>query len=376
MNSISSHSSELQSSSPLQSFSTDFDSLATKIQKTVRGFFARKSFLPRSLYPVYKNQCEFLNPSTPRAGEGKTTVYLPPDCPEIVIKETEIIQAKKRFEQNEAIRSVLRKEGLNRLIIPRSRLHKEYLIEERLPISSDARYNANLYLSSPELFDDVARQMTHLFKKAYIDYLVEKNKDDDHLIRIRYDNIPFLVREQNGMQTIDIGLIDLERSSVGDKIKCIRHKLYILSSLFPLHVSLIEEEALKNGMEIGLEEKEKMEKALFYSKCYLEKMALEHSKTQTSSYITYQDVSQRRFGDALITYLHAKWIAFQSNLPLLYRPFPYSCDLVLNDLEIKYDTEEQKGAKEIKYKKNFQMPNSSESVPTIYSVHYFPECSW
>ncbi len=379
MNGICSNSSKSENRAPLKPVSNESDLQATQIQKIIRGFLARKSFLPSSLYSLYSRQCESFDTFTPRASEGKTVEYLPRDIEQIVIKETGIPQAKGRFAQNEAIRSVVRSLGLNKLIVPRSRLYKQYLIEERLRISTDPGYNATLYLSHPELFDELARQMTRLFQNAYIDYLVEKNKDDDHLVRIRYDNIPFLVKEE-GKLSVDIGLIDLERSSVGTNLKSVSHRLYILSSLFPLHASLIEEEAERNGMKVGPEEKEKMQRAVFYAKCYLEKMAGEYSTriNPPSHYITYQDVSERRFGDALITYLHAKWVAFQHNLPLLYRAFPYSFELVLSDREIKYDAERQKGWNEAKYRKGFEIPSSSKSeqVPTLYSVRYFPECRW
>lgn len=249
------------------------DERATKIQSAIRGFLARKSFLPSSLYPSYSKRCESLDDSIPRATDGKTVVYLPLDVEKVVIKETGSAQAKKRFAQNEAMRTVVRSAGLDKFIIPRARLYKELLIEERLPISSNPGNNARLYLSSPELFDELACQMTQLFKWAYIDYLVEKNKDDDHLMRIRYDNIPFICTEKEGKPSVSIGLIDLERSSVGEKIKSVRHKIFILSSIFPLHTSIIEEESNKNGMLVEAGEKQVMTNATFYAMHYLKKTA-------------------------------------------------------------------------------------------------------
>lgn len=41
-----------------------------------------------------------------------------------------------------------------------------------------------------------------------------------------------------------------------------------------------------------------------------------------------------RFGDRLIAYIHAKWISFQEEIPLLYHPFPYSEFLALSQEEI------------------------------------------
>lgn len=378
MNVIHSQSVSKEDNYPLEGAIPNSNKEATKIQKALRGMLARKSFLALNLYPFYSKQCSSLNESIPRASEGKTVVYLPSDLPEIVIKQTGSHQAKERFFQAEKIRSVVRREGLDRLIIPRSRVYREFLIEERFKILSDPGYNASLYLSDPSLFDEVALQMTRFFKSAYIDYLVEKNKEDDHLVRIRYDNIPLLYKEKDGRPTLCIGLIDLERSSVGEKIKSLSHRLYILSSLFPLHLDLIEAEAKKNGMVIGLEEKQKMEKAAMYGKYYLEKMSKIHLSKQAPSsvYITYPDVSGRRFGDALITYLHAKWIAFEHNLPILYRPFIYSSNLSLNEREMKYDLSDTEASKEIKYKKDTRISTPSKDAVEVYSVPYFPECKW
>lgn len=47
------------------------------------------------------------------------------------------------------------------------------------------------------------------------------------------------------------------------------------------------------------------------------------------------DLSGGRFGDNLISYLHAKWISYKYHIPLLYYPFEYSSELVLSDAELK-----------------------------------------
>ena len=49
--------------------------------------------------------------------------------------------------------------------------------------------------------------------------------------------------------------------------------------------------------------------------------------------VTYPD-GGGRFGDRLIAYIHAKWIAFRDRVPLLYHPFPYSEFLVLSQEEM------------------------------------------
>ena len=43
-----------------------------------------------------------------------------------------------------------------------------------------------------------------------------------------------------------------------------------------------------------------------------------------------------RLGDQLIAYMHAKWVSYLYDIPLLYKPFHYSNDLVLDDKEELY----------------------------------------
>ena len=52
----------------------------------------------------------------------------------------------------------------------------------------------------------------------------------------------------------------------------------------------------------------------------------------SESYITYEFFGGR-FGDCLLSYLHAKWLSYKYQLPLLYKPFKYSSDLCLDAKE-------------------------------------------
>ncbi len=54
-----------------------------------------------------------------------------------------------------------------------------------------------------------------------------------------------------------------------------------------------------------------------------------------SSAVTY-DFSGGRFGDCLVSYCHAKWISYKYNIPLLYKPFTYSDQLVMHQSEMHY----------------------------------------
>ncbi len=74
----------------------------------------------------------------------------------------------------------------------------------------------------------------------------------------------------------------------------------------------------------------------------------EHSKENLELYpfnaslsptaVTYS-FSGGRLGDNLLTYLHAKWFAYQHQIPLLYRCFPYSSEFAFTAEEICLGTQ-------------------------------------
>jgi hypothetical protein len=85
--------------------------------------------------------------------------------------------------------------------------------------------------------------------------------------------------------------------------------------------------------------------------------------------VTY-NFSGGRFGDNLIAYLHAKWIAQQYHLVFLYRPFKYSDELVMDEEEIPL----QGISKPRKKVYLDQGPKEREVYhPTLYVCPYFPE---
>lgn len=77
-----------------------------------------------------------------------------------------------------------------------------------------------------------------------------------------------------------------------------------------------------------------------------------------------------RFGDNLISYLHAKWIAYKYGLPLLYRPFPYSDQLLMDNTSQRYEdfifTAQQM------FRTESDLTNFESSI--LYEIPYFPEC--
>lgn len=80
-----------------------------------------------------------------------------------------------------------------------------------------------------------------------------------------------------------------------------------------------------------------------------------------------------RLGDSLISYLHAKWISYQYNLPLICKSFSYSADLVLDEKELGYF--------EIwKYPHVQQLTNvsqlSDQKDGTLFSIPYYTDIEW
>ena len=90
------------------------------------------------------------------------------------------------------------------------------------------------------------------------------------------------------------------------------------------------------------------------------------------NFVTYE-FSGGRFGDCLLTYLHAKWIAYRYDLELLYKPFEYSSDLVLHDEEQLLLTNRHRNS----FKINVLLENPDIRFNNVlFSCPYFPEIKW
>ena len=134
------------------------DEAATIIQKNIRGYFARKPYLPSNLNPQYRAQCNRAtgcdSVSMPQAQGGRTRVYLPQELPMVVLKDSGRKEAITRFHQMQEVRSILNSQKSSHLIIPKARLCQNFIVEQRLPINADSYHNMWLYLSQSQLFDD------------------------------------------------------------------------------------------------------------------------------------------------------------------------------------------------------------------------------
>lgn len=231
------------------------DKAAATIQKYVRGYLARKPYLPTNLYSQYYALCQRVKAteshSIPHALAGKTKVYLPQEMPLIVLKDSGRKQAITRFHQMQNVRSILNLQNSSHLIIPKASLCQDFIIEQRLPINPDSFHNMGLYLSEPQMFDEAVREFTRLFSKIYLDDLLDNQSHAYGRIRgikdfVRYDNIPLYIVEEKGKKEGKIGLIDLERLYGRPHYDA----LVTLARIFPLHLDVIKDEASKLKMEI------------------------------------------------------------------------------------------------------------------------------
>jgi len=92
-----------------------------------------------------------------------------------------------------------------------------------------------------------------------------------------------------------------------------------------------------------------------------------------SSAVTYT-FSGGRFGDNLLSYCHAKWISYKYNIPLLYKPFDYSDQLMLHQLEFPYSEElEEQFGTVVTYSIDSTIDGESGS---LYGIPFFPESNF
>ncbi len=96
---------------------------------------------------------------------------------------------------------------------------------------------------------------------------------------------------------------------------------------------------------------------------------------EKQNYITYT-FSGGRFGDNLIAYLHAKWFSYESDVPLLYKPFPYSSQLALHDCELLFSSADLQYVQQINMLRGVELAGNSPYISKLYVCPYFPECQW
>lgn len=233
---------------------TPSEKAAITFQKLFRGRKARKPLIDRNLYPKYLVQCkktEERETKMARAKGGRAPVYLPKETPEIVIKRIGKEFSVKRFHKMQEVRAILDSQKSSHLIIPKARLCRNALVEDRLPINVDKYHNMGVYVDHSQLFDDPVREMVRLFSKGILGDLFTSGISfvPDVLSEVRYDNLPFYIVEQNKKKEARIGLIDLEHFGLNHQSSA-SENLRVLARIFPYHLELIKKEAQQLNMQI------------------------------------------------------------------------------------------------------------------------------
>ncbi len=143
------------------------------------------------------------------------------------------------------MRDQLEELGCSHLIIPKAIPVKNYLIEQRLPISVNSFDNMRLYCSQTGLFDEAVREVVRLsticdITSDLLDYRVHPpGKSAGVEDFVRYDNLPLYKASIDGLEQGRLGLIDLEQmipAQYGETLRSI-------TRIFPYHYGIIKEEA-------------------------------------------------------------------------------------------------------------------------------------
>ncbi len=113
-------------------------------------------------------------------------------------------------------------------------------------------------------------------------------------------------------------------------------------------------------------------KKLFWLFVVVFRLFFNPSEEGISQAVTYEQ-SPGRFGDNLISYIHAKWISYKYDIPLLYNPFVYSDSLVLHVCDRQYTYSELSAFSNIVTLGKNKGVAQSDSPYTLYLVPYFPE---
>lgn len=90
------------------------------------------------------------------------------------------------------------------------------------------------------------------------------------------------------------------------------------------------------------------------------------------SAVTYT-FSGGRLGDDLVALLHAEWISYKNDIPLLYKPFPYSDQLAVHEQRLLYNENLMRQYSHVvEFKKN-EYIKFDRNAQTLYIIPYFPE---
>lgn len=90
------------------------------------------------------------------------------------------------------------------------------------------------------------------------------------------------------------------------------------------------------------------------------------------SAVTYS-LSGGRLGDNLIAFLHAAWISYTYDMPLLYQPFDYADQFAFHTMFERFDRNVKKQFASVVELGFNQFTGFSKEGSTLYIVPYFPE---
>lgn len=104
------------------------------------------------------------------------------------------------------------------------------------------------YISEPELFDEVVREMVKLSSLFYFSDLIQYNKFIATFpYTVKYDNFPLYFVTEHGKKQGRIGLIDIEDIETPKDAKGLTN----LVRMFPLHHDIIKQEADRLSMSMS-----------------------------------------------------------------------------------------------------------------------------
>lgn len=253
---------------------------AIKLQSFLRGCSARiqakKARKHLLRYDLLEKAKPYVNdPSklqdVPQASSGKTPVYLPEELP-IVLKESGFLESRKRFDQMKLARGVCEKYKYDDvLVIPKVRVCKNFIIEDKLPITMHGtKEQMGIYIENPKKFTDAIKAFTDFLcrSSAFYDITSRRStsgfwgRSTDPYAALskaempRYDNVVLYEEEGRGK----IGLVDLEGFVPGYDVECPQGSRYSecldAVHLFPYHFNEIMEVAKKFDPNIELHREE------------------------------------------------------------------------------------------------------------------------
>ncbi len=79
-----------------------------------------------------------------------------------------------------------------------------------------------------------------------------------------------------------------------------------------------------------------------------------------------------RFGDQMLVYMHAKWVSYKYDIPLLYKSFLFSDQLMISDLEPHYSSINTNTFRHVKTLNKGQVLDVNKN-DTLHIIPYFPE---